>query len=58
LLGYLQIAHDDSHQIDPTHIDRINIMQPIGRSSVLQVSIPRVVFQPKAANREMATKPR
>jgi hypothetical protein len=58
LLGYLQIAHDDAHQIDPTHIDRINIMQPRGRSSVLQVSIPRIVFQPKAASREMATKPR
>ena len=58
LLGYLQIAHDDSHQIDPTHIDRINILQPRGRSSVLQVSIPRIVFYPKANSREMATKPR
>ena len=58
LLGYLQIAHDDSHNIDPTRIDRINILQPRGRASVLQVSIPRIVFHPKATTREMATKPR
>ena len=58
LLGYLQIAHDDAHKIDPTQIDRINILQPRGRSSTLQVSIPRIVFQPKASTREMATKPR
>ncbi len=58
LLGYLQIAHDDSHSIDRSQIDRINIMQPRGRASVLQVSIPRIVFHPKASSREVATKPR
>ena len=58
LLGYLQIAHDDSHHIDPTQIDHINILEPRGGSSVLRVSIPRIVFHPKASTREMATKPR
>jgi len=58
LLGYLQIAHDDCHKIDVTQIDKINILQQRSMSSTLQVSIPRIVFHPKAATREMATKPR
>jgi len=58
LLGYLQIAHDDAHLIDPSQIDRIHILQTRGRTTILQVSIPRIVFQPKAATRESATKPR
>ncbi len=58
LLGYLQIAHDDAHQIDRDTIDRIVIQPTRGRSSGLQVSIPRIVFHPKANSREVATKPR
>ncbi|MEI7459909.1 MAG: DUF3375 domain-containing protein [Pirellula sp.] len=58
LLGYLQIAHDDSHSIDPNHVDRITIAQPRGRSCPLRVSIPRIVFQPKASSRDVSTKPR
>jgi hypothetical protein len=58
LLGYLQIAHDDSHSIDTSRIDQITINQPRGRSRALIVSIPHIVFQPKASNREVAKKPR
>ena len=58
LLGYLQIAHDDSHAIDRTTIDRIVIDNVRGHSSPLTLSIPRITFLPKASTREMATKPR
>lgn len=58
LLGYLQIAHDDSHLIDTARIDQITINQPRGRDRALMVSIPHIVFQPKASNREVAKKPR
>ena len=58
LLGYLQIAHDDSHSIDASRIDRITISQPRGRSRALIVSVPRIVFLPKASSREVAKKPR
>ena len=58
LLGYLQIAHDDSHTIDRATIDRIVIDNVRGHSSPLTLSIPRITFLPKALTREMATKPR
>jgi hypothetical protein len=58
LLGYLQIAHDDAHSINPNHLDRITIANPRRRNHPLSVSVPRIVFQPKASNRETATKPR
>jgi hypothetical protein len=58
LLGYLQIAHDDSHSIDPNHVERITIAHPRGRNVPLRVSIPRIIFHPRASNREVANKPR
>jgi hypothetical protein len=58
LLGYLQIAHDDSHSIDTAKVDRVVIAQPRGRTFPLHISIPRIIFRPKAASREVATKPR
>jgi hypothetical protein len=59
LLGYLQIAHDDSHKIDTSKIDRLKIiLKSRGRTSTLAVSVPRIEFQAKALTREVATKPR
>ncbi|MEQ1830350.1 MAG: DUF3375 domain-containing protein [Pirellula sp.] len=58
LLGYLQIAHDDAHLIDANHIDRVTIAQSRGRNTPLSVSVPHIVFRPKAISREVATKPR
>jgi hypothetical protein len=58
LLGYLQIAHDDAHCIDMRQIDRVTVQPHRGERPTLRVSIPHIVFQPKAASREIATKPR
>lgn len=58
LLGYLQIAHDDSHSIDQNQIEKIVIGSSPKRPTPIRVSVPRIVFQPRASNREVATKPR
>ncbi|MCA9129873.1 MAG: DUF3375 domain-containing protein [Planctomycetales bacterium] len=47
LLGYLQIAHDDGHEIDHASQEVIHIKQPIGGTE-LRVVMPRVCFHPKA----------
>jgi hypothetical protein len=53
LLGYLQIAHDDGHEIDGSIHETVCIEEPRYRigaqhSGPLHVRIPHVVFHPKA----------
>ncbi len=53
LLGYLQIAHDDGHEIDSHIQELICIDQPRQRQQAqpggpLTVRVPRVLFRPKA----------
>jgi Protein of unknown function (DUF3375) len=57
LLGYLQIAHDDGHQIDLTTSDSIVVHELHGESSLV-VTVPRVIFRPKAATAHLTKKPR
>lgn len=53
LLGYMQIAHDDGHEIDNAVHETVCITEPRHRigtphAGVLYVRIPNVVFHPKA----------
>ncbi len=59
LLGYLQIAHDDHHRIDPLQTEVIRIQVEENRSSrLLQVKVPMVTFLPKSNSNETGRKPR
>ncbi len=58
LLGYLQIAHDDQHLIDPTQSDLIELNENAHRSHMMRVRVPRVIFLPKSTNRDIGRKPR
>lgn len=58
LLGYLQIAHDDGHRIDPTLSQAITVYEPRGREGSIIVHVPHVTFFPKAVSNETGRKPR
>ncbi|MEZ6135965.1 MAG: DUF3375 domain-containing protein [Pirellulaceae bacterium] len=53
LVGYLQIAHDDGHEIDTSLGETVRIEEPRlrfgrGPNGPLHVRVPHVVFHPKA----------
>ncbi len=58
LLGYMQIAHDDGHEIDPTHFETICIVEPLHRKHPLQVRVPHVLFHPKAKTSNPGRRPK
>jgi Protein of unknown function (DUF3375) len=57
LLGYLQIAHDDGHEIDLANKDTIVVHDARGETPLV-VSVPSVTFNPKAATALPTKKPR
>lgn len=58
LLGYMQIAHDDGHQIDSTQTETVCIRETGDQAGTLQVVLPRVTFLPKANSHITGRKPR
>lgn len=58
LLGYLQIAHDDDHEIDPSQSDVICIEKSDISPSRLNVRVPRVVFSAKAKTANAGRRPK
>ena len=57
LLGYLQIAHDDGHRIEPAQTETIEILLA-SHAETVRCSIPYVTFTPRAAQPMGARKPR
>lgn len=50
LLGYVQIAHDDHHQIDPSKSETIDVvLTDHHRPRSLRVVVPLITFIPKAS---------
>lgn len=58
LLGYLQVAHDDGHLIDPTLQQDITVEETRGHDRPMSVRVPHVTFVPKAGSKESGRKPR
>jgi hypothetical protein len=58
VLGLLQIAHDDKHTIEADTLESIRVPLSKDRNQYLRITLPRIVFQPKAITREVGTKPR
>ncbi|GAB5403428.1 MAG: DUF3375 domain-containing protein [Aureliella sp.] len=56
LLGFMQIAHDDGHEIDASESDIIRIEKSDVSPGGLDVRVPRVVFSAKA--RTAGSRPR
>ncbi len=56
VLGCIQIAHDDGHQIDHNQSETISLAESRGRS--IRVVVPKVTFLPKAINSHSISKPR
>lgn len=44
VLGYVQLAHDDGHQVDREQIDLIEVSEPGPGRSSRRYEVPRVVF--------------
>ena len=58
LLGYLQVAHDDGHLIDPELDEAITVHESLGGEGSLRVTVPHVTFIPKAVSSDLGRKPR
>ena len=58
VLGYIQIAHDDSHFIDSAHPDVVVVQGTQGTPKTWRVSVPHIVFAPTSLSREAGRKPR
>lgn len=58
ILGYLQIAHDDAHDIDFTRHEWITLHGDLESTPPRVIKVPAVLFHAKAKNREFARKPR
>lgn len=58
VLGYLQIAHDDAHEIDFMHHEWIELPADQHPISPKRIRVPKVLFTAKAKNRAFARKPR
>jgi hypothetical protein len=58
LLGYLQIAHDDGHDIDPSRRETIYLTESTSNGQALKVVVPLVTFLPKANSHQPARKPK
>lgn len=50
VIGYLQIATDDGHQIDPIATETVQVAADEAGGRVVQVVIPRVTFLPARRN--------
>jgi hypothetical protein len=57
LLGYLQIAHDDGHRIEPAQTETIEVLLA-SHAEPVRCSVPCVTFTPRAAQPMVARKPR
>lgn len=51
LLGYVQIAHDDQHDIDPLRSETIQVHVDSPGVSTLHVVVPMITFLPKASSK-------
>lgn len=58
LLGYLQIAHDDGHLINPALSETISVYEPRRREVPMYVTVPYITFLPKAITQSAGRKPR
>lgn len=58
LLGYLQIAHDDSHQIDTEDLQTISIEDNSYPGRKLRVRLPKVVFLPRSVAKLNSRRPK
>lgn len=58
LLGYMQIAHDDGHEIDSSLFETVFIHEPLHRERPLQVRIPHVRFHAKAKTANPGRRPK
>lgn len=60
VLGYIQIAHDDGHRVDPDQTDSIVVpgdrFDGAGKAWGMRLEIPRVVYLP-AARRDRSDRP-
>jgi hypothetical protein len=44
VLGYIQLAHDDGHEVDNHHTQVVHIADPQNASETVPYDVPRVVF--------------
>ncbi len=58
LLGYIQIAHDDGHAIDPLRTERLKVAEARRPKYQLEVIVPHITFLPKANSNQAGRKPR
>lgn len=58
VLGYVQIAYDDHHSIDPNHQEQIRIHSTTKSPGDLVLTVPKIIFRPKATSREGAHQPK
>ena len=58
LLGYMQIAHDDGHVIDPVRTEQLQVRESRRPDHVLQVIVPHITFLPKANSSPTGRKPK
>jgi hypothetical protein len=58
VLGYLQIAHDDAHEIDFTRHEWIELHADQHPKTPKRIRVPKVLFTAKAKSRDFARKPR
>lgn len=49
LLAYVQIAHDDQHEIDPNRQEKIDVNLVSDQTRKLQVVVPLITYLPKAS---------
>jgi hypothetical protein len=44
VLGYIQLAHDDGHEVDKNETEVVHIANPEDASETVPYEVPRVVF--------------
>ncbi len=58
VLGYMQIAHDDGHQVHPEQIDQIRVPGSRESNRIWTIHVPHITFIPTSLSRESGRKPR
>jgi len=58
LLGYIQIAHDDGHDMDPKTFEMLEWSHPDRPGVHMRARVPHILFHPKAVSRPAGRKPR